>query len=67
MRDYLALDVPGLAEGRPSVLLGDRVILSEPAGCGDGDAVLLQGHAPQYEGVVHEVQRVSIFICVFSL
>ncbi len=41
---YLALSVPGLAEGRPSLLIGDRVILSA-----SHDAGL------EYEGYVHEV------------
>jgi putative helicase MOV10L1 len=27
---YLSLGVPGLAEGRPSVLVGDKVIVCEP-------------------------------------
>ena len=27
---YLSLNVPGLAEGRPSIIVGDRVILCEP-------------------------------------
>ena len=27
---YLSLGVPGLAEGRPSLLVGDRVIVCEP-------------------------------------
>ena len=37
--------MPGLAEGRPSVLLGDKVMLTDP---GDPDG-------PCYEGYVHEV------------
>ncbi|XP_074646700.1 RNA helicase Mov10l1-like [Tubulanus polymorphus] len=44
--DLLGLKVPGLAEGRPSVLVGDRVIISEP-----GDDV----NSPMYEGYIHEV------------
>ena len=27
---YLSLEVPGLAEGRPSLLMGDRGIVCEP-------------------------------------
>ena len=44
--EYLALAVPGLAEGRPSVLVGDKVYMSTP---GDEEC------GPQYEGYVHEV------------
>ena len=44
--EYLALDVPGLAEGRPSVMIGDKIILSVP----NADK-----YAPKYEGIVHEV------------
>lgn len=43
--EFLALTVPGLAEGRPSVLIGDKIILSSPS---DPDG-------PRYEGYVHEV------------
>ena len=43
--EYLALTVPGLAEGRPSVLIGDKIILYSPS---DPDG-------PSYEGYVHEV------------
>ena len=42
----MALAVPGLAEGRPSVLVGDKIYLSTP---GDEES------GPQYEGYVHEV------------
>ena len=45
MGEYLGLEVPGLAEGRPSVLLGDKVMVTDP---GDPDG-------PCYEGYVHEV------------
>lgn len=45
--EYLALGVPGLAEGRPSVLIGDKVILTDPS---DPDG-------PCFEGYVHEVGR----------
>lgn len=43
--EFLMLNVPGLAEGRPSVLIGDAVILSSPSSPDE----------PQYEGIVHEV------------
>lgn len=46
MGEFLSLQVPGLAEGRPSVLIGDAVILSSPVDPED----------PQYEGIVHEVR-----------
>ncbi|XP_076313349.1 RNA helicase Mov10l1-like isoform X2 [Tachypleus tridentatus] len=45
-REYLALYVPGLAEGQPSVLVEDQVILSLPV----LEEELL------YEGFVHEVK-----------
>ena len=45
--EFLGLKVPGLSEGRPSVLVGDRVIVSAP-GCSD--------YQPEYEGFVHEVR-----------
>ena len=45
IREFLALRVPGLAEGRPSVMIGDKIHVSVP---GDDSA-------PTYEGFVHEV------------
>ena len=53
VREYLALTVPGLAEGRPSLLVGDRVILSEPS---------LSDHSPQYEGYVHDMMRDDVLL-----
>ena len=44
--EYLALDVPGLAEGRPSVMIGDKIILSLP---------YADKYSTKYEGIVHEV------------
>ena len=43
--EFLSLTVPGLAEGRPSLLIGDKVLLSSPS---DPDG-------PVYEGFIHEV------------
>jgi putative helicase MOV10L1 len=45
--EFLSLEVPGLSEGRPSVMVGDRVILSDPA---------MLAMSPKYEGYVHEVR-----------
>lgn len=44
--EFLALKVPGLAEGRPSLLIGDSVILSNTGN---------SGFAPSYQGFIHEV------------
>ncbi|CAH1265716.1 MOV10L1 [Branchiostoma lanceolatum] len=51
--EYLSLTVPGLAEGRPSVLIGDKVVLTAP---GAGDC------SPCYEGYVHEVLREEVLL-----
>ncbi len=51
--EYLALAVPGLAEGRPSVLVGDKIFLSLPGELEDG---------PQYEGYVHEILREEVLL-----
>jgi len=45
--EYLALAVPGLSEGRPSLLVGDRVILT--SNCYQSRS------SPAYEGYIHEV------------
>ena len=44
-----SLQVPGLAENRPSVLRGDRIFAYEPG-------VLRR----RYEGVVHKVQMLDV-------
>ena len=46
--EFLALSVPGLAEGRPSLLTGDKVVLSAPG---------LEDESPEYEGFVHDVSK----------
>ncbi|CAI9716308.1 Hypothetical predicted protein [Octopus vulgaris] len=50
--EYLSLKVPGLAEGRPSVLVGDRVYLSTPGAEG----------GPIFEGIVHEVHSDEVYL-----
>ena len=57
MGEFLALAVPGLAEGRPSLLPGDRLVLSEPSDLEGG---------PEYEGYIHEVYRSRGFWCLGS-
>ena len=46
---HLLLDVPGLAESRPSVLKGDKVVVH-------------QGEGRHYEGVVHDVQQETLLL-----
>jgi len=46
--DFFLLDVPGLAEGRPSLLRGDRVVLTSPR----RDCC--------YEGYIHDVREKDI-------
>ena len=52
---YLSLEVPGLGEGRPSLLLGDCVVASvareEEVGEGGGEMC--------WEGHIHEVTQFS--------
>ncbi|XP_074610550.1 RNA helicase Mov10l1-like isoform X2 [Acropora palmata] len=51
--EYLSLQIPGLAEGRPSLLLGDKVIASLTGSSSD---------APKYEGFIHEVRKDDILL-----
>ncbi|XP_052213999.1 RNA helicase Mov10l1-like isoform X2 [Dreissena polymorpha] len=50
--EYLGLQVPGLAEGRPSVLIGDSVYLTDP---GDPEG-------PCFEGFVHETMKDEVLL-----
>lgn len=50
---YLSLEVPGLAEGRPSLLMGDRVVV-----CVTG------GGEREWEGYIHEVNSVGVMVRV---
>ncbi len=52
---YLALEVPGLAEKRPSLAIGDAAIatLSNQVG---------QEPAPKFEGCIHEVRSGSVLL-----
>ncbi|OWF48746.1 RNA helicase Mov10l1-like [Mizuhopecten yessoensis] len=52
VREFLALKVPGLAEGRPSILIGDRIIVTDP-----GDS-----NGPAYEGYVHELMSEDVLV-----
>lgn len=51
--DFLKLSVPGLAEGRPSLLVGDRVYLTSPE---DYDV------SPTFEGFIHELLRTDVLV-----
>ncbi|BFZ08818.1 hypothetical protein BsWGS_11857 [Bradybaena similaris] len=50
--EFLALTVPGLAEGRPSVLIGDQIILSSPE----------DPEGPRYVGYVHELTATDVHL-----
>lgn len=50
--EYLGLKVPGLAEGRPSVLIGDKILLTDP----------VDPEGPFYEGYVHEILKDEVLV-----
>ncbi|XP_068212921.1 RNA helicase Mov10l1-like isoform X2 [Palaemon carinicauda] len=50
--EYLSLTVPGLAEKRPSLMIGDSVIASNPTGVG----------GPEYEGFIHDVLHTKVLL-----
>ena len=49
---YLGLEVPGLAEGRPSLLLGDRVVATVAIQEEEEEE---RGGGRYWEGFIHEV------------
>ena len=50
--EFLALTVPGLVERRPSLAVGDSVLLSSPDSSG----------GVQYEGCIHEVRATEVLL-----
>ncbi|XP_019882442.2 probable RNA helicase armi [Camponotus floridanus] len=52
--DYLVLEVPGLAEKRPSLLVGDRAIVSFKWDSSQGEL--------KYEGFIHRITGTEIFL-----
>ncbi|EZA47489.1 hypothetical protein DMN91_005067 [Ooceraea biroi] len=53
-KDYLVLQVPGLAEKRPSLLVGDRAVVSFQWDSSQGKL--------KYEGFIHQVTSSEIFL-----
>ncbi len=47
--------VPGLAEGRPSLIVGDRVLAAKRDNNGNTNKT-------RYEGCVHQVQEEQIYL-----
>ena len=52
--EYLYMDVPGLSEGRPSLLVGDRIIVTETHD--------ITGSSPRHEAYIHKVTANTIFL-----
>ncbi len=53
----LSLEVPGLAENRPSVLKGDRIYVRVYK-----SAANTEPETKEYEGIVHEAQNTSLLV-----
>ncbi|KAK7102225.1 putative helicase mov-10-B.1 isoform X2 [Littorina saxatilis] len=53
--NLLSLEVPGLAENRPSVLKGDHLYVRKYVGPGEYSR-------KEYQGIVHEVQQTRVFL-----
>ncbi|XP_011862621.1 PREDICTED: probable RNA helicase armi [Vollenhovia emeryi] len=52
--EYLALEVPGLVEKRPSLLIGDKAIVSFQWDSSQGNE--------KYEGFIHKIRSTEIFL-----
>ncbi|XP_067126048.1 RNA helicase Mov10l1-like [Centruroides vittatus] len=50
--EYLTLEVPGLAENRPMLFIGDRITASDP----------VEKSNPVYEGFIHKIDETKIFV-----
>ena len=55
VQDFLTLDVPGLAEKRPSLVRGDRLFVRKLGA--DGTA-----EKKRYEGFVHQVELNKVYL-----
>jgi len=55
--NLLSLEVPGLAENRPSVLKGDRIYVRVYASSNNPEP-----EKKEYEGIVHEVENTRILV-----
>lgn len=52
--DYLMLKVPGLAEKRPSLMVGDKVVVSFQC--------YSSKENPKYEGFIHKIKSTELFL-----
>uniref|UniRef100_A0A1B6MT70 RNA helicase n=1 Tax=Graphocephala atropunctata TaxID=36148 RepID=A0A1B6MT70_9HEMI len=60
VQDYLSLEIPGLAERRPSLMVGDRVIAREA--WTDENSAITDKKDIGYEGYIHKVLSNEILI-----
>ena len=59
----LQLEIPGLAEKRPSVLRGDRIYVTVATDSTlDIDSPTLYPNLREYEGYVHEVEETRVLL-----
>ena len=69
--EYLSLSVPGLAENRPSIMIGDTVLASPPHHQFQHTSYFhsknTDDNTVQYEGFVHEVRNSEVHFTVIYL